>query len=144
LGRPWLFGQIAAGFAGLPVPAEPTADVVLNWLRRHAVLLAQMHGDEFLGAREMRKHMAWYLKGLVVGSTVRTELAMISSLAQLDDLLTQIDPNQRVGAEIANSPRGRTTPDKKVSLPDGWLDSPYVTDAQRAEVQAAEINVSGG
>jgi nifR3 family TIM-barrel protein len=144
LGRPWLFGQIAAGFAGLEVPAEPMADQVLGWLERHARLLVEKHGEEFLGAREMRKHMAWYLKGLVVGSSVRTQLAMISSLSELTELLAQIDTDQRVGADIANAPRGRTTPDKKVSLPDGWLDSPYVTDAQRAEVQAAEINVSGG
>lgn len=144
LGRPWLFGQIRAAFAGDEIPAEPNADVILNLLRRHAQLLVEMHGDEFYGSREMRKHMAWYLKGLVVGSEVRGAMAMIDSLAQLDELLATIDRTQQLSTEIAHSPRGRTTPDRRVVLPDGWLNSDQLSMGERNTVQAAEINVSGG
>lgn len=144
LGRPWLFGQIRASFAGEAIPAEPTAGNILNWMRRHALLLTEMHGDEFYGCREMRKHMAWYLKGIVAGSEVRGALALINSLAEMDELLATIEPSQQLTTEIANAPRGRTTPDKKVSLPDGWLKSQTMSQAETTTVREAELSVSGG
>jgi nifR3 family TIM-barrel protein len=144
LGRPWLFGQIRSAFAGLPIPDEPTADVILNLLRRHAGLLATMHNDEFYGCREMRKHMAWYLKGLVVGSEVRGAMAKIDSLSELDGLIATIDRNQQLSNEIAHSPRGRTAPSRRVVLPEGWLDSDQLSVQDQAEVREAELNVSGG
>lgn len=144
LGRPWLFGQIRSAFADLPIPDEPTADVILNLLRRHADLLATMHGDEFYGCREMRKHMAWYLKGLVVGSEVRGSMAKIESLAELDALIATIDRNQQLSTEIAHSPRGRTAPSRRVVLPEGWLDSDQLSVQDQADVREAELNVSGG
>ena len=144
LGRPWLFGQIRSAFAGEPIPAEPKAKDILSWLRRHAQLLVEMHGDEFYGCREMRKHMAWYLKGIVAGSEVRGALALINSLAEMDALLETIDPEQRLTEEIAHAPRGRTTPEKKVNLPDGWLKSQTMTQLEQDTVRTAELSVSGG
>lgn len=144
LGRPWLFGQIRSAFAGLPIPDEPTADVILNLLRRHTDLLVSMHGDEFYGCREMRKHMAWYLKGLVVGSEVRGSMAKIESLSELDALIATIDRNQQLETDIAHSPRGRTAPSRRVILPEGWLESDQLSVQDQAEVREAELNVSGG
>ncbi len=144
LGRPWLFGQIRASFAGDTVPAEPTARTIVNLLRRHAELLVAMHGDEFKGCQEMRKHMAWYLKGIVVGSETRGALALINSLSELDGLLSGIDMQQQLSSDIANSPRGRTTPDRKVNLPDGWLNSQSMSTSEQATVREAELSVSGG
>jgi len=144
LGRPWLFGQIRSAFAGLPIPDEPNADVILNLLRRHAELLASMHGDEFYGCREMRKHMAWYLKGLVVGSEVRGAMAKIDSLSELDALIVTIDRNQQLSTEIAHSPRGRTAPSRRVVLPEGWLDSEQLSVQDQVQVREAELSVSGG
>ncbi len=144
LGRPWLFGQIAAAFNGVEVPQEPTSGEVMKWMRRHAELLVQQHGDEFYGAREMRKHMAWYLKGIVAGSEVRAALGLVSSLDDIDQLLSTIDPNQTLGDDIAHTPRGRTTSAKKVNLPEGWLDSQSLNVTERAVVSEAELSVSGG
>ena len=144
LGRPWLFGQIRSALAGLPIPAEPTADVILGWMRRHAQLLVDMHRDEFLGCREMRKHMAWYLKGLVVGSEVRRALGLINTRSEMDDLLATIDTNQTLSDEVASAPRGRTTPDRNVALPDGWLTSQDLRESEQSLIRAAELSVSGG
>ncbi|CAB4336322.1 unannotated protein [freshwater metagenome] len=144
LGRPWLFGQIAAAFAGQDIPNEPQCKTVLALMKRHAELLAHMHGDEFYGCREMRKHIAWYLKGFAVGSTVRSELGLLESLSQLDELLGTIDPDQLIKDDIAHSPRGRTTPTRKVNLPDGWLNSQDMTATERFTVREAELSVSGG
>lgn len=144
LGRPWLFGQIRASFAGEVVPLEPNAGVILNLMHRHAQLLVEMHGDEFRGCQEMRKHMAWYLKGVVAGSETRGSLSLISSLAELDTLLATINPDQILDEELAKSPRGRTTPDRKVNLPDGWLNSQFMSDSEQVTVREAELLVSGG
>jgi len=144
LGRPWLFGQIRASFAGELVPAEPNSGVILNLMRRHAQLLVEMHGDEFRGCQEMRKHMAWYLKGVIAGSETRGALSLISSLTQLELLLANIDPDQILDEELAKSPRGRTTPDRKVNLPDGWLNSQFISSTEKETVREAELLVSGG
>lgn len=144
LGRPWLFGQIRASVAGEFVPVEPNSGVILNLMRRHAQLLVEMHGDEFRGCQEMRKHMAWYLKGVIAGSETRGALSLISSLAQLEFLLANIDPDQILDEELAKSPRGRTTPDRKVNLPDGWLNSQFISNIEKEIVREAELLVSGG
>jgi nifR3 family TIM-barrel protein len=142
LGRPWLFGQIAAAFDGAPAAAEPDIDGVRQLMLRHCELLVAMHGDEDKGCREMRKHMAWYLKGFVVGSEVRQRLGLISSLAEFAALLTEIEGGQPYPVEIAEGPRGRTSGAKWVSLPDGWLDSREL--AAGTDLSSAEIGVSGG
>jgi nifR3 family TIM-barrel protein len=144
LGRPWLFGQIRASFAGEPVPAEPNAGVIVDLMRRHGDLLVEMHGDEFRGCQEMRKHMAWYLKGVVAGSETRGALSLISSLKEFDDLLSTINRDQILDEELAKLPRGRTTPDRRVNLPDGWLNSQSMSLTEVETVREAELAVSGG
>ena len=144
LGRPWLFGQIRASFAGQPIPAEPQVGVILDLMKRHAQLLVDMHGNEFKGCQEMRKHMAWYLKGVVAGTQTRGALALISTLSELEDLLATIERDQYLDDVIAKSPRGRTTPDKRVNLPDGWLNSQFMSVIEQETVREAELSVSGG
>jgi nifR3 family TIM-barrel protein len=142
LGRPWLFGQLAAAFAGLPPPPEPTSGEVITVLRRHAELLVEMRGDERTGCRDIRKHMAWYLKGFRVAQPIRAALGTVGSLAELDELMAGIDPDQAYPSEVAAGPRGRTSAQKRVSLPDRWLDSRQL--ACDEDLSAAEIGVSGG
>jgi nifR3 family TIM-barrel protein len=143
LGRPWLFGQLAAAFAGAPVPADPDLPVVLATLRRHAQLLVDDYGEE-RGCRDIRKHMAWYLKGYTVRQPVRQALGMVESLAGLDDLLAQIEPDQRADPQVQGAPRGRTSGNRRPTLPDRWLDSPTLQECDRAFLASAELNVSGG
>ena len=143
LGRPWLFGQIAAAFDGESADAEPDCAGVQELMLRHVELLIAMHGgDEAKGCREMRKHMAWYLKGFVVGSEIRLQLGLIESVAQMRALLAQIDGAQPYPTSIAAGPRGRTSGAKRVALPDGWLDSREL--APGTDLSLAEIGVSGG
>ena len=142
LGRPWLFGQIAAAFDGASADAEPLSGGVKTLMLRHCSLLIEMHGDEAKGCREMRKHMAWYLKGFPVGSELRQALALISSLDEFAGLLAQIEDDLPYPVEIAEGPRGRTSGAKWVALPDGWLDSREL--ASGTDLSLAEIGVSGG
>jgi nifR3 family TIM-barrel protein len=143
LGRPWLFGQLAAAFAAQPVPADPGLADVLITLRRHAGLLVADYGED-KGCRDMRKHMAWYLKGFSVRQPIRQALGTVTSLAELDDLLGRIDADQEFNVEVGEGPRGRTSGNRPPTLPDGWLDSDRL-DARSAVVLAqAELSVSGG
>ncbi len=143
LGRPWLFGQLAAAFEGRPIPADPRLDGVLSLLRRHAHLLADDYG-EVKGCRDIRKHMAWYLKGFSVRQPVRQALATVGTLEELDDLLAQIDADQDFDAVIGANPRGRTSGNRRPALPDGWLLTCDLDEETAALVARAEISVSGG
>src|SRR5439155_6969992 len=104
------------------IPPGPNLGEVANVLRRHAVLLAE-HDGENRGLRDLRKHMAWYLRGFPVGSELRQSFARVSSLAELDDLLGKLDHDAPFPAD-AEGPRGRQGSPGKVVLPDGWLDDP--------------------
>jgi nifR3 family TIM-barrel protein len=122
LGRPWLFGDLEAAFAGRPLPDPPSLGQVSATLRRHAVLLQQHMGVD-KGIRDVRKHIAWYLKGFPVGPELRRRLGLVGSLDELDELLAQLDPEQPFPAD-ADGPRGRQGSPGRVVLPQRWLDDP--------------------
>ncbi|MBP0461044.1 tRNA dihydrouridine synthase DusB [Streptomyces montanisoli] len=140
LGRPWLFADLVAGFEGTGEATRPTLREVAAVMHRHATLLGEWLGDESRGVVDFRKHVAWYLKGFSVGSELRRKLAVTSSLAQLDELIAGLDLDQPWPAG-ADGPRGRSSGNNRVVLPDGWLRDPY----DYAAVDAgAELDTSGG
>jgi len=146
LGRPWLFRDLAAAFAGRPLPEQPRAGYVLATMRRHAELLAGLM-TEPRGLADFRKHVAWYLRGFAVGGEVRAALGRVSTLTELDGLLARVDPDQASPVEIRGTPRGRQGSPRKVSLPQGWLDGRDDRPDRAAGgrgLAAAELDVSGG
>ncbi|WP_030545597.1 tRNA dihydrouridine synthase DusB [Streptomyces albus] len=140
LGRPWLFGDLVAAFEGGGEIAAPAFGEVAAVMRRHAQLLGEWLEDEARGVIDFRKHIAWYTKGFSVGSELRKRLATASSLAELDELLSRLDPDQPWPAH-ADGPRGRTSGRNRVVLPDGWLADPYDSACVGAD---AELDTSGG
>jgi nifR3 family TIM-barrel protein len=149
LGRPWLFGDLAAAFGAstgsATEVAQPSLGVVAATLRRHAELLVDFFdGDEDHACRDIRKHVAWYFKGYPVGGDLRAKLATVESLLQLDDLLGELDWEMPYPGAVAEGPRGRAGSPKRPSLPDGWLLSRELAATQRAEVAEAELHNSGG
>ncbi len=144
LGRPWLFTDLAAAFAGSDVRVRPDLRTVTDTLRRHAAYLVDFYEDEVKGCRDIRKHIAWYLKGFPAGSSVRNQLALVDSLQALDDLIGTMDLDAPWPGEAAEGQRGRAGSPRVVHLPEGWLDSQELTDVQRALVAQAELDVSGG
>lgn len=122
LGRPWLFAELSAAFAGRQIPTPPTLGEVAVIIRRHGELLAAHFGED-KGMRDMRKHIAWYLHGFPAGADLRRSLALVKTLADLDELLGQLDPGVPFPA-AATGPRGRQGSAASVTLPDGWLLDP--------------------
>ncbi|MFT4009107.1 MAG: tRNA dihydrouridine synthase DusB [Nocardioidaceae bacterium] len=121
LGRPWLFRDLAAAFAGEEVATLPTLGEVAAMMRRHAELLVRHMGEE-RGCKEFRKHVSWYLKGFRAGGPLRHNLALISTLADLDALLAELDPGEPFPVRELGTPRGRQGSPRNVTLPEGWLD----------------------
>lgn len=140
LGRPWLFRDLAAAFSGAPAPPLPTLGEVAATLRRHGELLVSVMGES-RGCRELRKHVAWYLKGFPVGGMLRQALGTLDGLADLDALLDRLDPDEPFPAEELGRPRGRQGSPRPVSLPQGWLAD---TDGIGVDLAAAELGISGG
>ncbi|BDM67422.1 tRNA dihydrouridine synthase DusB [Streptomyces nigrescens] len=141
LGRPWLFGDLVAAFEGRPEDyARPTMKQVADVMLRHATLLGEWLNDEARGVIDFRKHVAWYTKGFAIGSEMRRNLAVSSSLNELSDLLGELDLDQPWPAG-ADGPRGRTSGRNRVVLPDGWLDDPNDCAGVSAD---AELDTSGG
>ena len=144
LGRPWLLADLAAAFAGRAERVQPALGEVVDTLRRHAAYLVDFYDDEVKGCRDIRKHIAWYLKGFPAGSEIRNGLALVDSLAALDTLLAGLDRTAPWPGEPAEGQRGRAGNPRHVVLPEGWLDTRDLTPAQQALVAEAEESVSGG
>ena len=126
LGRPWLFRDLADAFAGREVGAPPSLGVVAGVMKRHARLLAELKAtvdpdnSEFLGVRDFRKHVGWYLTGYAAGPERRRRLGQASSFAELDELLAELDPSVTLPAGSEHLPRGHLHGPKPVTLPQGW------------------------
>lgn len=143
-GRPWLFTDLVAGFGGSELRVRPGLSEVAAVLRRHAELHVQHFGDEGRGLRELRKHMAWYLKGYPVGGQARATLSLVSTLAGLDAALAALDHTLPYPGEGAEGQRGRAGSPKTPALPEGWLHSQEIDDAATHLLQDAEVDISGG
>ena len=123
LGRPWLFKDLVRAFAGTGNRPAPSLYEVRDVMSRHAQLLSRYFGSEERACRDLRKHMAWYLKGFRVEGEIRPRLGMVASLAELESLLSQL-VDQPYPVEVGDAPRGRRSHGRSVSLPQGWLDDP--------------------
>ncbi|MBS1698106.1 MAG: tRNA dihydrouridine synthase DusB [Actinobacteria bacterium] len=144
LGRPWLFGELAAAFGDEnAVQVDATLGFVKDAFRRHAELLVEFFEDEDRGCKDVRKHVAWYFKGYPVGGDIRSALARVSTLQEIDDILGTLGDAPYPGAP-AEGQRGRAGTPKRTALPDGWLDSREVEASVTDMMRGAEVENSGG
>ena len=140
LGRPWLFRDLAAAFAGEEVDTFPGLGEVAAMMRRHAELLSHHMGED-RGCKEFRKHISWYLKGFAAGGELRRSLGLVTSLVSLDELLARLDPDEPFPVAELGTPRGRQGSPRRVVLPEGWLADTDGTDTCLREDTA---ETSGG
>lgn len=142
-GRPWLFEELTAAFHGLGQPPLPTLRAVREVILRHARLMVESSTTELRAMREMRKHIGWYLRGFSVGGESRHALALVSSVAELEEMTNQLDLDQEFPV-VAQGPRGRAGNPKKPHLPDGWLRSRTLSAHERGVLSLADDGGSGG
>ena len=85
-GNPFIFKEIECGLAGKEY-LPPTKDEIKQTILRHADLQLQYKG-EYIGIREMRKHLSWYLKGFEGAAALR---AKINEMDRMDDLKAVVE-----------------------------------------------------
>jgi len=144
LGRPWLFGDLAAAFGAPGIRPDATLGFVAGAFRRHAELLVEFFDDEGRGCRDIRKHVAWYFKGYPVGGDTRAALATASTLAEIDDLLATLDHDAPYPGAAAEGQRGRAGTPKRPALPDRWLETREMDGDDARTLAEAELDTSGG
>ena len=83
LGNPWVFQAVAGG-----VQSPPPADELFAVVRRHLALHVAWAGER-AAAREMRKHLCWYLRGMPGSAMVRGMLQDMHSEAEVLRVLEQ-------------------------------------------------------
>ncbi|MCI9024025.1 MAG: tRNA dihydrouridine synthase DusB [Dorea sp.] len=87
-GNPWIFRELAEyGKTGVH-PERPAKEMRKNAMLRHARLQIEFKG-EYLGIREMRKHVAWYTKGMEGSAKLREAINRVESYDELEELLNE-------------------------------------------------------
>ncbi|HVF84660.1 MAG TPA: tRNA-dihydrouridine synthase, partial [Abditibacteriaceae bacterium] len=83
---PWLFASVAQylkdGKEAPDIGYEEKLDTAL-W---HAGELVKMKGER-TAMNEMRRHAAWYTKGMPESSALRGRLCQVASMTELEDIL---------------------------------------------------------
>lgn len=82
-GNPWLFKRTRVYLETGEILVPPTPEEIMDMMIRHGKMNISFKG-EFTGMREMRKHAAWYTKGMKNSAQFREKCSYIETL---DDLV---------------------------------------------------------
>lgn len=87
-GNPWLFKQTIHYLkTGDMLPGPSTEERILTALR-HANMIIKYKGD-YIGIREMRSHLGWYIKGLPRAAEMRVKINKTQSFEELKRLFVE-------------------------------------------------------
>ena len=87
-GNPWIFHELLEYDRTGKLPPRPSKEQIKETMLRHARLQLEFKG-EYLGIREMRKHVAWYTKGMEGSAKLRDDINKVESYAELESLLNE-------------------------------------------------------
>ena len=87
-GNPFIFENIINYLKYQKEPESMTKEKLLETIIKHINLEIEEKG-EYTGIREMRKHLAWYTKGLKNSSVIRNSINLIEDKKELIDTLTE-------------------------------------------------------
>ena len=91
-GNPWIFEQIKEYLETGVIKAKPDFDQLVDMIIRHARMSIELKG-EYIGMREMRKHVAWYTSGYPGSAKLRNRVNEMESISDLESLLDQYKNN---------------------------------------------------
>lgn len=95
-GNPWIFREARALIDRGEVIAEPSAFERIDLAREHAAALMEFAGPKSFA--RMRKHVAWYIKGMPGATHLRDLAFETESYKALDELL--VEYREYVGSKI--------------------------------------------
>lgn len=87
-GNPFIFREVNSFLEGKPF-TKPSSEEIREIVLRHADLQLQYKG-EFIGVREMRKHLSWYLKGFEGAAALRKQINEMETFAELRAIVESI------------------------------------------------------
>lgn len=85
IGNPWIFREIRQYLNG-DLVTEVTKEEKLQIILKHIMLQVEFLGEN-TGIKEMRKHMAYYLKNLPNASSIRQQINQIETKKELEDCI---------------------------------------------------------
>jgi nifR3 family TIM-barrel protein len=148
LGRPWLFAELAAVFAGREPEPPPSFGRVVAVMDDHARRLIEFFGPE-IGMRQMRKWCGWYTQGFPGSARARGELVRVRTLEEMHAVLDPFEPALPFPRAALRVRRGKGSQCQVVALPEGYLaqrddDTPPKSPRTPEELAAFERALDGG
>ena len=86
-GNPWIFEEIIKYLTNDTSYQKPTIEEIKQMINKHLDMLCEYKG-EYTAIREMRKQIAWYVKGLPGATQIRNE---INKIEEIDSLRNKIE-----------------------------------------------------
>lgn len=88
-GNPWLFREVISFLETGEIIDKPSNGEIRNMILRHSKMLVAYKG-EYIGIREMRKHVSWYLTGMPYAAKMRLLVNEVESIEEMEQLLEKI------------------------------------------------------
>lgn len=85
-GNPWIFKSVISYLENGTVLPEPNANDKINMALKHLNLTKEYKG-EYVAVREMRKHIAWYLKGISGSSQLKEIINREENIEKVEEIL---------------------------------------------------------
>ena len=83
------FNEIISYLKNGELVSKPRMEIIKATVLRHLQMLAEFKG-EHTAVREMRKHIAWYIKGAINAASIRNQ---VNKIEDIDELKSFIEHN---------------------------------------------------
>ncbi|SHJ89406.1 tRNA dihydrouridine synthase DusB [Paramaledivibacter caminithermalis] len=88
-GNPWIFKRVKHYLTTGEILPPPTTKEKVEICRRHLYMLVENKG-EYIAIREMRKHCAWYLKGVRNAASIRNQINNAKTIDMVEEQLEKV------------------------------------------------------
>lgn len=85
-GNPWIFKELCHYFDTGELLQRPDVEEIIQMVLRHARMMIECKG-EYIGIREMRKHVSWYTHGLAGAAKLRDQVNHAQSIEELEMII---------------------------------------------------------
>lgn len=87
-GNPWIFKMIKEYMKSGVLIEKPSVEEAVAMMLRHTKMAIE-HKSEFVGIREMRKHVSWYTSGYPMATKIRLRVNEVNHYMELEELLQE-------------------------------------------------------
>ena len=88
-GNPWIFEEVIKYLENGEVISKPSKQDIKDMILRHVKMLCEYKGER-TAVLEMRKQIAWYIKGFPNSSKIRNDINKIEDLQELMNKINEI------------------------------------------------------